>query len=78
MLVNEWPASGSFRLDAVRKDQVGAVEVYNEWADVPDDLKVRVLQLVPSDAPWDSVECTVVNVWLWNAWNEGNRPPGGG
>jgi Na+/proline symporter len=78
MLVNEWPASGSFRLDAVRKDQVGAVEVYNEWADVPNDLKVRVLQLAPSDAPWDSVECTVVNVWLWNAWNEGNRPPGGG
>lgn len=85
LLVNEWPAIGSFRLDAVRKGEVGAVEVYAEWDDVPEDLKIRIFQVYESgtrtfdagssDAGW---ACTVVNVWLWNAWNEGNRPPAGG
>jgi len=74
VLVNEWPARGAFSMDQVRVREVGALEVYRTWFDVPDDLQIRIAQVASMDAQF---RCTVVNVWLWNAWNLGVEPAPG-
>lgn len=68
VLVNEWPPMIGFSLGVIRARDVGALEVYRTWFDVPDNLQNRIIQLGREP------RCTVVNVWLWNAWNIGVDP----
>jgi len=69
VLVNEWPPTVG--LDRISGRDVGALEVYRTWSDVPENLRIRIAQLVSLRR---DIRCTVVNVWLWNVWNVGVDP----
>ena len=64
-LVNEWPVVSTRVLESIPRDQIAAVEIYQEWEEVPEELRFHVF----TDQRWPL--CGVINVWLWSSWNRG-------
>ena len=73
VLVNEWPA-GHGAINGLRREHIGAVEVYREWDEVPEELRHHVLNQPGDGAP---ELCGLVNIWLWDSWNRGIQVPDG-
>ncbi|TVP57851.1 MAG: carboxypeptidase regulatory-like domain-containing protein [Gemmatimonadales bacterium] len=73
VLVNEWPA-GHGAINRLRREHIGAVEVYREWNEVPEELRHHILNQPGSSAP---PLCGLVNIWLWDSWNRGIQVPDG-
>lgn len=88
VLVNGWrvdPNQSTFSLGLSGPDEIGVVEYYPSYTDVPEDLRRRIALEVDRAggrgertlraAFYDEESCGVVNVWRWSEWNRGR---GGG
>lgn len=62
-LINQWPSSRGAIL-SLDVSRIGAVEVYPEFDDVPEELQFHVMNS-------GSTSCGLMNVWLWADWNRG-------
>lgn len=69
-LINQWPVPRN-RLLALSRNRIGAMEVYLEFDDVPEELRHHVSRVD------DTLTCGLINVWLWSEWNRGIDGGGG-
>ncbi len=63
-MLNQWPVSRQEFLNEPRTN-IGALEVYPEFDDIPQDLRFHVLNDMGSN------RCGLVNAWTWHEWNRG-------
>ncbi len=62
-MLNQWPVTRQTFLNEPRTN-IGALEVYPEFEDIPEDLRSHLLDE-------GSTRCGLVNAWTWSEWNRG-------
>ncbi len=89
LLVNQWPSSAGDLDYHYRRGNIGALEIYRDFEEVPEELHQFVLDTSPPESQWDDEDggdtgadggehvpfCGLVNAWLWGDWNRGATTP---